>query len=131
MEWALRAIGGFYVVAGGAALWQAAVNWRLERAFSVLLETPPEERAADIVLAVGAGLVLGSGVALLLLHAMAVPAFLASWLVQAGYLLWARYRLRPADPVAARGRRQTVHAFTLYTAVTCLVLWLPHAGLVR
>ena len=131
MDWAARAIGVFYILAGGAALWQAVVNWRLERAFSFLLDTRPEEKAADIVLAVGAGLVLGSGVALLLLHAMAVPIFLASWLVQAGYLLWARYRLQPADAVAARGRRQTVHAFALYTAVTGLVLWLPHAGVVR
>jgi len=131
MDWAIRAIGAFYVIAGLVALRQAVLNWRLERAFAFLLDTPAEEKAADIVLAVGAGLVLGSGVTLLLLHAMAVPAFLASWLVQACYLLWARCRLKPTDPVAAQGRRQTHHAFALYTAVTGLVLWLPHAGVIR
>jgi len=131
MDWAVRAIGAFYVVAGLIALRQAVVNWRLERAFAFLLDTPPEEKAADVVLAIGAGLVLGSGVMLLLLQAMAVPVFLASWLVQAAYLLWARYRLKPVDPVAARGRRQTIHAFALYSAVTGLVLWLPYAGVVR
>ena len=126
MEWAARAIGVFYVLGGLMLLYQAWLNWRLQRALSGLISVPTAEQVADGVIALGGVLVLASGAALAALSAWAVVAFLAGWAIQAAYLLWAN-RSDLSDPAAA-GRRRSVHAFAGYTAATGLVLWLPVAG---
>lgn len=126
MEWAARAIGVFYALGGLMLLYQAWLNWRLQRALSGLISVPTAEQVADGVIALGGVLVLASGAALAALSAWAVVAFLAGWVIQAAYLLWAN-RSDLNDPAAA-GRRRSVHAFAGYTAATGLVLWLPVAG---
>ena len=126
MEWAARAIGVFYVLGGLMLLYQAWLNWRLQRALSDLMSVSINDRFADGVIALGGVLVLASGVALTALSAWAVAAFLAGWAIQALYLLWAN-RFNLNDP-AACGRHRSVHAFAGYTVVTGLVLWLPMTG---
>ena len=126
MEWAARAIGMFYVLGGLMLLYQAWLNWRLQRALSGLISVPTTEQVADGVIALGGVLVLASGAALAALSAWAVVAFLAGWAIQAAYLLWAN-RSDLNDPVAS-GRQRSVHAFAGYTAATGLVMWLPVAG---
>lgn len=126
MEWAARAIGVFYVLGGLMLLYQAWLNWRLQRALSGLISVPTTEQVADGAIALGGVLVLASGAALAALSAWAVVAFLAGWAIQAAYLLWAN-RSDLNDPAAA-GRLRSIHAFVGYTAVTGLVLWLPMAG---
>jgi len=124
MEWAARLLGAFYIFAGLMALKQAVFNWRLERTFGALFPAPPAERAADAILAFGAVTVLASGVALTLLSRWSVPAFLIAWTVQAGYLTWAQRWYRPETEDAAHGRRQTLHAFGVYTlAVAAVLAW--------
>lgn len=124
MVWVARLIGAFYVVTGVFALWQSVHNWRLSQAFAGLVPPSPTDRAADVVLGVGAGLVLFSGSLLFLLRSGAVAAFLLCWTVQAGYLLWAQRFRPPEDPFALQGRRQTINAFSLYSIATLFVLWL-------
>jgi hypothetical protein len=131
MEWAVRGMGVFYVAAGLIALRQVLINWRMERTIQVALPTSPVERAADVMLAMGSALVLASGVALVLLRPWAVLAFLACWGAQAAYLLWAQRWYRPRCPVTARGRRETLHAFAVYSVATLLVMSMPMAGLLR
>lgn len=128
MEWAARAIGIFYVVAGLVALHQMALNWRVELAYAKVLPTPANERAGDVLLTIGSALVLVSGLALVLLHRWAVPAFLACWCVQAGYLLWAQRWRPPSSGEIARLRRQTLHALSAYTAATVAVMALGRLG---
>lgn len=126
MEWAARAIGVFYAVAGLLALRQMAIGWRMELLVGRYFPGAPVERAADIVLTLGAMLVLASGVALACLHSLAVPAFVACWTVQAGYLLWAQ-RWSPPEPGLMAGlRRQTLDAFAVYTVATATVMAFDH-----
>jgi hypothetical protein len=135
MEWAVRGMGVFYVLAGVFALRQVLINWRMERMIAAVLPSfPPSsmtERAADVMLAMGSVLVLASGAALMLLQPWAVLVFLACWGAQAAYLLWAQRWYRPRDPISARGRRQTLNAFAVYSLATLLVLSMPLAGLLR
>lgn len=129
MDWAVRGMGVFYGVAGLLALRQVLIKWRLERTVAELRPASPTERAADVMLAMGAVLVTASGVALMLLQPWAVVAFLACWAVQAVYLLWAQRWHRPRCPISRRGRRETLHAFAVYSLVTLGVLFLPMAGI--
>jgi hypothetical protein len=131
MEWAVRGMGVFYVVAGLFALRQVLINWRMERMVAAVLPSSPTERAADVMLAMGSVLVLASGLALMMLQPWAVLAFLACWGAQAAYLLWAQRWHRPRDPITARGRRETLNAFAVYSLATLLVLSMPLAGLLR
>ena len=128
MEWAARAIGVFYVLGGLMLLRQAWLNWRLHRAVSGLLPATAADHAAEAVIAVSGMLVLLAGVALTLLSAWAVVAFMLGWTIQAGYLLWASRWTWTREPIAPGSRRRSVHAFAGFTAVTALVLCLPMAG---
>lgn len=128
MEWAARAIGVFYVLGGLMLLYQAWLNWRLQRAVACLIPLTAHEQVADGLIALGGLLVLASGIALAALSAWAVTAFLAGWTIQAAYLLWAARCAAPREPVAVVGRRRSIHAFAGYTAVTGLVLLLPLMG---
>lgn len=126
MEWAARAIGVFYVLGGLMLLYQAWLNWRLQRALASMIVVPTDGQIADGVIALGGVLVLTSGAALAALSAWAVVAFLAGWAIQAVYLLWVNRA--DLDSPLAQGRLKSVHAFAAYTGVTGLVLWLPVAG---
>ena len=128
MEWIARLVGSFYVFAGVVLIRQAVINWRLERTFGAFLETPREEKTADVVLSVMAVLVLVSGLMLLVLHHWAVIAFLACWALQAAYLLWASRWRRPENAELAKLRRQTTNAFFVYTGAAVFVLWAAQRG---
>jgi hypothetical protein len=126
MEWAARAIGVFYVLGGLMLLYQAWLNWRLQRALADVMTISFHDHVADCVIALGGVLVLASGATLAALSGWAVAAFVAGWAIQAVYLLWAN-RAELDDPIAS-GRLKSIHAFAGYTAATGLVLWLPVAG---
>ncbi|MEA3473600.1 MAG: hypothetical protein U9R70_09260 [Pseudomonadota bacterium] len=116
----------FYVLGGLMLLYQAWLNWRLQRALSGFIAVPADDQIADGVIALGGVVVLMSGVALAALSAWAVVAFLAGWAIQAAYLLWVNRA--DLDSPLASGRLKSVHAFAGYTAVTGVVLWLPLTG---
>jgi hypothetical protein len=63
MEWAARAIGMFYVLGGLMLLYQAWLNWRLQRALSGLIPVSVTDQVGDGVIALGglAGPGLGRG----------------------------------------------------------------------
>ncbi len=128
MEWAARAIGVFYVLGGLMLLYQAWLNWRLQRALAGLMAIPLSEYFGDGVVVLAGVLIMLSGAALAALSGWAVAAFLAGWTVQALYLLWTDKVSRIGDPEAAT-RRRSVHAFAGYTAATGLVLCLPTVGI--
>lgn len=127
MEWAARAIGVFYVLGGLMLVYQAWLNWRLQRALAGLFPGSLQDQIGDGVIALGGAAVLGSGLTLAMLSDWAVAAFLAGWTIQALYLLLSRRGPRLGLP-SARGRIRSVHAFAGYTAATGLVIWLPAAG---
>jgi hypothetical protein len=131
MEWIARALGVFYVYAAVVVLRQVRMNSFLDRAMAAIemKPTPTVERAVSASgFAIG-GLTGLSGVALALLHPWAVWAFLACWLAQAVYLLWAQRWYAPEDAADVRGRRKTINAFAVYTAATLFVLWQAQQGL--
>ena len=134
MEWAGRIIGAFYLVGGLVVLRQAWLNWRLEQMIVAIAPGARArlgERVADAFMLGGGFLVVASGVALTLLHRWAVVAVLVCWAAQAGYLLWAQRWHAPDGPIAFQGRRQSINAFALYSAVAALVLWMNTAGVLR
>ena len=131
MEWIARLVGAFYVFAGVLTVRQAINNWRLERVLGAFLGTPPSEKAADVMLSIIAVLTLLSGLTLALLSRWAAPAFVACWLAQAGYLLWAQRWHVPEEPELLKLRRATINAFAVYTAPTLSVLWWSQSGVLR
>jgi hypothetical protein len=128
MDWTARGIGGCYAVAGLIALRYVLINWWLDRKFATVVRTSPTELTADVMLATGAVLLIISGLALSMLHPWTIPAFIVCWAAQAVYLLWAQRWFRPQGVVSARGRRDTVHAFAVYSLATTIVIGLPLAG---
>ena len=128
MEWAARALGVFYVLGGLMLLYQAWLNWRLQRALAGLMSLPIAEQIGDGVVALAAVLILVSGAALAALSGWSVVAFMAGWTIQALYLLCAPDCRRDSRPSAVHCRRRSIHAFAGYTAVTGLVLCLPMTG---
>lgn len=131
MEWIARLVGAFYVFAGVMTVRQAILNWRLERIFGAFMGTPPSEKAADVMLSVIAVLTLLSGLTLAFLSRWAAPAFVACWIAQAGYLLWAQRWHVPQEPELQVRRRATINAFALYTGPTIAVLWWSQSGVLR
>ena len=131
MEWIARLVGAFYVFAGVLTVRQAINNWRLERVLGAFLGTPPSEKAADVMLSIIAVLTLLSGLTLAFLSRWAAPAFVACWLAQAGYLLWAQRWHVPEEPELRKLRRATINAFAVYTAPTLSVLWWSQSGVLR
>ena len=131
MEWIARLVGAFYVFAGVLTVRQAINNWRLERVLGAFLGTPPSEKAADVMLSIIAVLTLLSGLTLAFLSRWAAAAFVACWLAQAGYLLWAQRWHVPEEPELLKLRRATINAFAVYTAPTLSVLWWSQSGVLR
>jgi hypothetical protein len=128
MEWAARAIGVFYVLGGLMLLYQAWLNWRLQRALAGLVAIPVAEHVGDGVIVLAGVLIMLSGATLAALSGWAVVAFMAGWTVQALYLLWTDQVSRIGEPEAVTCRRRSIHAFAGYTAATGLVLCLPMTG---
>lgn len=131
MEWIARLVGAFYIFAGVLTVRQAVINWRIERIFGAFMGTPPSEKAADVMLSIIAVLTLLSGLTLAFLSRWAAPAFVACWLAQAVYLLWAQHWHVPEEPELVRLRGATINAFAVYTAPTAAVLWWSQSGVLR
>ena len=131
MEWAARAIGVFYVVGGLLLLSQSWLNWRLQWELSRVVRIRLADHVEELTTALGGAMVLLSGLALALLSTWAVAAVVAGWVIQAIYLLWASRGAWSRSAFVVRCRRQSVHAFAGFTAVTALVLCLPLLGLLR
>lgn len=131
MEWAARAIGVFYVMGGLLLLGQSWLNWRLQWELSRFVRIRLAEYVEELTTALGGAMVLVSGLALAMLSTWAVAAFVAGWVVQAIYLLWVSRGAWSRSAFVVRCRRQSVHAFAGFTAVTALVLCLPLMGLLR
>jgi len=131
MEWIARLVGAFYIFAGVLTVRQAILNWRMERVLGAFMGTPPSEKAADVMLGVIAVLTLLSGLTLVLFSRWAAPAFVACWLAQAGYLLWAQRWHVPVEPELLKLRRATINAFAAYTGPTLAVLWWSQSGVLR
>lgn len=131
MEWAARAIGVFYVMGGLLLLSQSWLNWRLQQAVSEVMPIRLADYLEEGVTALAGCMVLVSGLALTLLSTWAIVAFIVGWVIQASYLLWASRAAWTASSLTMACRRQSVHAFAGYTAVTGLVLCLPLLGLLR
>ena len=131
MEWIARLVGAFYIFAGVMTVRQAIFNWRLERIFGAFMGTPPSEKVADVILNIIAVLTLLSGLTLVLLSRWAAPAYLACWLAQAGYLLWAQRWHVPREPELQVLQCATINAFAVYAAPTLAVLWWGQSGVLR
>lgn len=127
----LRLVGAFYVFAGVVASRVAVTSHFLDRAISAIggKPTPRAETLQFYWLLGSAILVLAGGAALMLRIDIAAWAFLASALGQAAYILVLAPRYFDLyDPPDARGRRQTVNAFVVYSAATAFVLWALATG---
>jgi hypothetical protein len=127
----LRLVGAFYAFAGVVASRVALTSHFLDRAISAIggKPTPRAETLQFYWLLGSALLVLASGAALMLRIDIAAWVFLASALGQAAYILVLAPRSFDLhDPPDARGRRQTVNAFVVYSAATALVLWALATG---
>jgi hypothetical protein len=128
----LRLVGAFYVFAGYIATRAALTSHILDKALAAIggKGLARVEIATTVWHLVAAALVLASGLALLLRLELALGLFVASALGQAAYIfvvapLWFD-REDPPDPA---GRRQTINAFVIYSAVTALVAWASLRGL--
>lgn len=131
-QFAAIGVGAFYVFAGVVVMRAMALDRVMNKLLAVLNDpAAPKELLRSRVLAVGAFLTLGGGVALMLLSPLAAPVFVAGALWQAGYLLWAEKALPPEDEDDARGRRQTKNAFVVYLFATAFVGWLAVQGQLR
>lgn len=110
---------------------QSWLNWRLQWELSRVVRIRLADHVEELTTALGGAMVLLSGLALALLSTWAVAAFVAGWVIQAIYLLWASRSAWSRSAFVVRCRRQSVHAFAGFTAVTALVLCLPLLGLLR
>ncbi len=133
-EIALRLIGAFYVFAGFVATRAALTSHMLDKALAAIggKGLSRVERAISTWHLSAAGLVLLSGLALLMLLDAALWLFIASALGQAVYL----YIVAPSwfdveDPPDPKGRQQTTNAFFVYCAATALVGWAAYTGMLR
>lgn len=132
MELVARAVGLFYLAGGLFAVRAFAQELWLDRA---LLAIQPSangraERAATVLLLLGAVLTAFAGLALLLLSAASSALFVANLAFQIGYQLWAR-RWHPAvDAAAQLGRRRAINAAALWAILTAGVVGLQATGVV-
>lgn len=127
----LRAVGAFYVFAGFVATRAATTSRFLDEAIAALGDGVPS--AAETLKyrwhMVASAIVLGGGVALLLLLDVAPGLFALSSAMQAIYLLWVAPRyIDPHDEPDATGRAQTRNAFVVYLLATALVVWAASDG---
>ncbi len=132
MDWVARAVGLFYLAGGLLAVSAFARELWLDRAIVAIdpAAAGRAERAATVLLLIGAVLTAFAGLALLLLSLTAPVLFVVNLLWQIGYQLWAR-RWHPAEDAAAvLGRRRAINAAMLWAAITVFVIALWMAGVV-
>jgi len=125
-----RLIGAFYAFGGWLALRYLLTDDLLDKMIAALKVAQPEPK--DVVrrrVLAGVGLLTClSGVALLLLSRWAPVLFLAGLAAQGALLVWAGRTFPPKDAADRKGRRGTINAAVVYSAVTAVVLWLQADG---
>ncbi len=134
VEIALRLVGAFYVLAGLVAARRMVVEAFLDEALAglTLRPVPQADRVrGQWMLLIVAG-VFASGVLVLALSVLALPAFLACACAQGVYLAHVAPRLVDREePPDAAGRRGTRNAFLIYLVATAFVAWAAAAGHLR
>jgi hypothetical protein len=122
-EFALRAIGAFYVFAALLGMRSMVMDHVMDQMLAGISLKPIPRKdhqrrwlLGSSLLAIGMG-----GMALMVLSVWAVPLFLLGVATQAFYLVWARTAFPPDDESERSGRRQTTNAAMIYAAATLLV----------
>lgn len=134
VEFALRLIGAFYVLAGLFAAWQMMMEACLDRTLAglTLKPVPRADRLRGRWMLGVAASVFAGGVLLLALSVLALPAFLAGAAAQGAYLSHVAPRIiDPEEPPDPAGRRGTRNAFLIYLTATAFVVWAAAAGHLR
>lgn len=132
-EFALRAIGAFYVFAGFAGMRALTIDHMMDHMLAAisLRPTPAKENNRRWLIATSALVIGMGGGALMVLNLWAVPLFLIGAAMQVVYLAWARTAF-PADDEADRaGRRQTSNAAVIHAVATVIVCLAAAFGLLR
>lgn len=130
IDFLLRAVGAFYVLAGYLATRAAVMSLFLDRAIAAIAAEKPSRKdvAQSYWLIAAAALVLAGGAALVVSLDIAAWLFIASAIGQAAYLFYVAPRFFDDDDTDAAGRRQTTNAFILYLLATALVVWAFSSG---
>lgn len=123
------ALGGFYFVGGVVLLRALALSQFMDMALAAL-EGRGQTRAVIRAILLGLGGVLTSlsGLALIMLHASALPLMLANVALQILWLLVALRWFPPEDEDDRRGRLSTLRATAYFVGATLLMLWLERKG---
>lgn len=124
-----RAVGGFYLMGGIFMLRALGVSGFLDLALAAI-EGRGGRRimVRATLLSLGGVLTAASGLALLLLHDLAIPLMLANVVLQVLWLAVAALWFPPEDDEDRRGRLSTMRAAALFAGMTLLVLWLERSG---
>lgn len=123
MEWALRALGAFYALAGVLYAFNFARDGVINKAMhSLKVERTATERTSAVWLKIMAALTVASGLALLTLSVWAAPLMILNTLVQGGWLFWAHRALPPQDADEQIGRKRTINAFVVWCLATLLAV---------
>lgn len=134
IEFGIRLVGAFYLLAGIVAARQMVMDAFLDKALAgiTLKPVPRADRLRSQWMLATAVAVFAGGVLLAVLSLLALPAFLAAAAVQAVYIGHVAPRLiDPEDEPDPGGRRATVNAFLIYLAATALVGTVAAAGFLR
>ncbi|ODT50847.1 hypothetical protein [Devosia sp. 63-57] len=133
IEFLLRIVGGFYVLAGLAVMRSVVMDRLMDQMLSALSMKPqPAAEAVKRWLWGVSGMAIGmGGMALMVLNLWAVPLFAIGLVTQVIYLAWAYFAFPPETPLEARGRRQTTNAALLYCVATLAVFAAAAAGLLH
>jgi len=124
-----RAVGGFYLMGGIFMLRALGVSGFLDLALAAIERRGGRRlMVRSTLLSLGGVLTAASGLALLLLHDLAIPLMLANVVMQVLWLVVATLWFPPEDDEDRRGRLSTMRAAALFAGMTLLVLWLERSG---
>ncbi len=125
-----RAAGAFYVFAGHVTARTMLMEATADRMIAALANDAEPAGIAGRHVALGAIVVVtaASGTALALMSFWALPLFVAGTAMQTVWLIRASGNPRPRDAEERSGRRRTINAALIYTAVALGVIWLWHDG---
>jgi hypothetical protein len=133
VEWAARAVGAFYVLAGLLVFRAVLPEISQDNILAIFRAGSPgrKENMRTAWVALIAVLTLASGGALLFLSMLATGFFIASAVAQGAFLLWTDWYLPAINPAEVRGRRSTFYALQLYIVALGFVVWLHSTGVLN
>lgn len=134
IEIGIRLVGAFYVVAGIVAARQMVMEVFLDKALAgiTLKPVPQVDRLRSRWILGIVATVFAGGALLAVLSVLALPAFLAAFVLQAVYLGHIAPRfIDPLDPPDPAGRRATRNALLIHGAASILVAAAALAGRLR